>query len=194
MVESKGSGGNKMAGKAKRHVVDGRWTTVAETAAALGLDAQQIYNQMFIRQCGLQGVVNMFRDGMILNGDRSDRHMVDGQWTTVKEQAAKLGKRPEVLHNWRVRHRDAQGRPASLQATVDHYRYDGNCRGNAPVQHRVDGRPMTVSEAAKRCGVSVNAVRQMMHKKKWSLAAVVRYYEKRGAKRAENEIMRILGF
>lgn len=184
-----------MAGKPKKHPVDGGWMTVQEAADMLELKPQQIYHLMSNYHVGLQVVVNMVRNNLALNGQgRSERHMVDGRWMTNNQAADMLGITPVALRYWRYRHPDAQGKPATLQAAVDAYRQGVHRGGGRWKQHRVNGRPMTVAQAAEKCGVAVEAIRNRMSRKKCSLAACVNYYEKKKRRKAEKAIMNILGY
>ena len=161
----------------------------------LGLKAQQIYHLMSNYHVGLQVAVNMVRQNLALNGQgRSDRHMVDGRWMTNRQAAEMLGITPVALRYWRHRHPDAQGKPATLQAAVDAYRQGVHRGGGKWKVHKVNGRPMTVAQAAERLGVQVQVIRNMMSRKKWSLATAVRYYEKKKRQKAEKAIMNILGY
>ena len=184
-----------MAGKPKQHPVDGGWMTVTQAADMLDLKPQQIYGLMNNYHCGLKTAVYMVRNNLALNGQgRSDRHMMDGRWMTINQAAEMLGIKPETLRSWRHRHRDDQGKPATLQAAVDAYRQGVHRGGGKPVQHKVNGRPMTTLQAAEKCGVAVEAIRNRMSRKKCSLAACVSYYEKKKRRKAEKAIMNILGY
>lgn len=184
-----------MAGKAKSWPVDGGWMTVGQAAEMLGVKRQQLYSLMSNHSCGLQAAVNLVRQNLVLNGQNgSERHMVDGRWMTVNQAAEMLGRTPVALREYRYRHRDAQGRPATLQDTVDHYRQGVRRGGHGPKLHRVGRRTMTTFEVAERYGVSVESVRSCMHYHKCGLAACVNYYEKKKRRKAEKAIMNILGY
>lgn len=177
-----------MAGKPKKHPVDGGWMTVAQAADMLGIIPKQIYHLMSNHHVGLQVVVNMVRQNLALNGQgRSDRHMVDGRWMTNRQAAEMLGITPVALRYWRYRHPDAQGRPATLQAAVDAYRQGVHRGGGRWKVHRVNGRPMTVAQVAEKYGMNVNSVRMRMSRHNYSLAACVSYYEKKRRRRAEKQ-------
>ena len=184
-----------MAGVAKKHLVAGCYTTVAEMADELGVSAQQLYNQMHHKRCSLQVVVNMIRENMVLNGQGYNAHrfMVDGKWMTVRQAAEMLGVSMHSIKDWRYTHRDAQGRPATLAEAVAAYREKRVVHGGSKAtRHRVGNRTMTVSEAAEKLGVSVNAIRLHMYKHNCSLAATIRHYEQRKRKKAEKDILAIL--
>ena len=177
-----------MAGVAKKHLVDGEWVTAAEVAERLGVPTQSLYNQMNTRRVSLQVVVNMIRENLIMNGQATgQRHMVDGKWMTKRQAAEMLGVTREAINDYMAGHR------CTLQEAVDAYREGRVHRGGRkPVDHRVKNTTMTAQEAAEKLGVSVNAVRVHMHKHKASLAATIRYYEKRKIKQAEKDILAIL--
>ena len=183
-----------MAGKAKTHLVDGRWTTVSEIAAELGLTRQQIYAQMHNKHCSLQVVANLCRENQILNGqNNAQRWMVDGQWLTVTQAAEMLGVKPQNLRNWRDRNRHPDGSSATLQEAVEFYRAGLNTRrGHAPVQHRVGRKLMTTADAAKLLGTSVFNVRTYMSRNHATLAQTIRHYQQRQQRKAEKDIMSIL--
>ena len=184
-----------MAGVAKKHLVDGRWTTVGEVAREMGLTHQQLYNQMSNRGISLQVTVNLIRENLVLNGQgkRAGRHFVEGRWMTVRQAAEMLGVSMTALYQWLRAHRHGDGSPAPLAEAVAAYREKRVVRGGSTAQqHRVGSRQMTVAEATAKCGVSVNAIRLHMHKRKASLAATIRYYEKRKLKKAEKDILAIL--
>ena len=183
-----------MANVAKKHLVDGRWVTVAEIAEELGLNRQQLYTQMHHRECSLQVVVNNVRDGLALGGQgHASRHWVDGRWITVRQASEMLGVSMNTLYNWMHQHRRPDGRCALLSDAVEAYRSGAVKRGGrSPVEHRVGSRKMTTFQAAEKAGVSVNAIWVHMHRRKASLASTIRYYEKRKQRKAEKEILEIL--
>ena len=180
-----------MAGKPNKHLVDGEQVTVKEIAERLGIEAQQIYHQMAHRQVSLQVVVNLYRENQILHDQgRAARYMVDGRWLTVHQAATALGVTYRALYLYMYKHQ------CRLADAVSAYR-QGLVRrtgGDRTVYHRVGRGTMTVAEAAAKLGVSVNAVQQYMYKHKASLAATIRHYELRKKRRAEKEILGILGF
>ena len=183
-----------MAGVEKKHIVDGRETTVAEVARELGVSRQQIYMCMHHYRAGLQTIANMIRENLIMNGQhRSARWMVDGKWTTVSQAAGALGVNPQVIRNWMSRHRHPDGTPATLAEAVEFYRAGLNHRrGHVAVQHRVGRKTMTTFEAAERLGISINAIRLYMSKNRASLAATIRHYEQKKQRKAEKDILSIL--
>ena len=185
-----------MAGKPKKHLVDGEWITVQEAADRLGVIRQQLYGQMHARRCSLQVAVNLYRENLMLHGQgRADRHMVDGRWMTVRQAAEMLGAPLSTLQSYLYSHRQPDGRPATLTEAVEAYR-SGAVRhgGKAPVQHRVGRKTMTCAEAADMLGVNVQTLRTYMCTHKTTLAQTIKYYETRKRRKAEKDILNILGF
>ena len=183
-----------MAGKPKKHLVDGRLVTVEEMAAELGVTRKQLYAQMNNRECSLQVIVNLYRENQILHGQgHAGRHYVDGRWMTVRQASEMLGVSMTALYDWMYQHRTQDGHPARLADAVDAYR-SGLVKhgGKPPVQHRVGSRTMTTFEAADKLGISVLALRLHMSRKKASLASTIRYYERRKQRKAEKAILDIL--
>ena len=185
-----------MAGKPKKHLVDGEWITVQEAADRMGLQRQQLYGQMHDRRCSLQVAVNLYRENLVLhNQGRADRHMVDGRWMSIRQAAEMLGVTVTALRDYLYSHRQPDGRTATLAEAVEAYR-SGAVRhgGKAPRPHRVGRRMMTQAEAAEMLGINVNAVRTYMCTHRATLAQTIKYYETRKRRRAEKDILTILGF
>lgn len=170
--------------------------TVEQAAEMLGVTRQQIYNQMKNHSCGLQVVVNMVRDNLVLNnGYSAPRHMIDGKWMTKRQIAEMLGITVCSLQSWIYNHRQTDGSPETMAHAVEAFRaHEVKRGGSLPVQHKVGYKAMTVAEAAEKLGVSRNAIAIHMYRKKASLAATIRYYERRKLKQAEKDILSILGF
>lgn len=185
-----------MAGKPKKHLVDGEWISVQEAADRLGLRRQQLYSLINNHRCSLQVAVNLYRDNLALHDQgRADRHMIGGRWMTVRQAAEMLGIAFTTLRNYIYSHRQPDGRPATLAEAVNAYR-SGAIKhgGRSPNLHRVGSRMITQTEAAEMLGVTLNAVRMYMSKHKATLAQTIRYYEARKKKKAEKDILNILGF
>lgn len=184
-----------MAGKPKKHLVDREWMSVEEAAEMLGLRRQQIYSQMSAKQCGLQAVVRMYREGYILGQGRAARYMVDGRWMTVKDVAQMLGRSVQAIYLWRFKRKRPDGSLPSMAETVEAYRSgEVRKRGKLPKQHRVAGKLMTVREAAEMVGVSYSAMQLYVYKHRCSVAQAVKYYEAKKRRKAEKDILNILGF
>lgn len=184
-----------MAGKPKKHLVDGEWMSVEEAAEMLGLRRQQIYCQMSAKQCGLQAVVRMYREDYILGQGRAARYMVDGRWMTIKDVAQMLGVTMRAIYLWRFKRKRPDGSMPSMAEVVAAYR-SGEVKhyGTLPKQHRVGGKMMTMREAAEMVGVSYDAMQLYVYKHRCSVAKAVKYYEAKKQRRAEREILGILGF
>lgn len=183
-----------MSGKPKKWLVDGEWVTVREAAERMGYTAQQFYSQMRQKRCGLQAVVTMAQENLILNGGHSSqRHMVNGRWMTVGQAAEQLGVSRRALYEYIRNHRRPDGSQPTLSETIEAYRR-GEVRhgGSEPAQHRVGRKTMTTFEAAEMLGIRVTALRLRMSRKKQTLAQCVQYYEKRKIDRAQKAIMDIL--
>ena len=185
-----------MAGKSKKHLVDGEWITVQEAADRMGLRRQQLYCQIHSRRCSLQVAVNLYRENLVLHDQgRADRHMIDGRWMTVRQAAEMLSVTVTALRGYLYSHRQPDGRPATLAEAVDVCR-SGAVRhgGHPPRLHRVGRRMMTQAEATEMLGINVNTVRRHMSKHKATLAQTIKYYETRKRRKAEKDILNILGF
>ena len=184
-----------MACKPTKHLVDGEWITVQEAAEMLGLRPQQIYDQMSNKRCGLQAVVRMYRENYILGQGRAARYMVDGRWMTIRDAAQMLGVTRRAICLWRFKRKRPDGSLPSLAEAVAAYRSgEVRNRGKQPKRHRVAGKLMTMREAAEMVGVSYAAMQLYTYKHRCSLAKAVKYYETRKRRRAEKDILTILGF
>ena len=185
-----------MAGKPKKHLVDGEWITVQEAADRMRLRRQQLYSLTHHKRCSLQVAVNLYRENMVLHDQgRSDRHMVDGRWMSIRQAAEMLGLPVTTLQSYLYSHRQPDGRPATLAEAVDVYRSGAVMHGGHPPRlHRVGRRMMTQAEAAEMLGVTLNAVRMHMSKHKATLAQTIKYYEQKQRRKAEKDILTILGF
>jgi predicted ArsR family transcriptional regulator len=171
--------------------VDGEQVTVKEIAERLGVKAQQIYNQMSDRKVSLQVVVNLYRENQILHDQgNAARYMVNGKWMTIRQAAEALGVSRGAAYQYMYKYQ------CSLAEAMAAYRHGlvTKAHGNRTVYHRVGRGKMTVAEAAAKLGVSANAVRVYMYKHNCSLAATIRHYEQRKKRKAEKEILGILGF
>ena len=176
-----------MAGKPKKHLVDGEYISVKEAADRLGVTAQQLYGLTHSRGIGLQTAVRLVRDNLALGQGRAARYMVDGRWMTVRDMAGALGMSVAALRSYMHKHK------IGLAEAAEAHRHGPLHKGGREsVLHRVGRRQMTVAEAAAQLGVSRNAVRMHMYKHKHSLAATIRWYERRKVRQAEREILKIL--
>ena len=185
-----------MAGKPKKHLVDGEWITVQEAADRMGLRRQQLYGLTHHKRCSLQVAVNLYRENLALHDQgRADRHMVDGRWMSIRQAAEMLGVPFSTLQSYLYSHRQPDGRPVTLAEALEAYRSRAVSRGGrAPVQHRVGRKTMTCAEAADMLGVNVQTLRTYMSTHKATLAQTIRHYESRKRRKAEKDILNILGF
>ena len=184
-----------MACKPTKHLVDGEWSTVQEAAEMLGLRPQQIYDQMSNKRCGLQAVVRMYRENYILGQGRAARYMVDGRWMTIRDAAQMLGVTMQAIYQWRFKRKRPDGSLPSLAEAVAAYRSgEVRNRGKRGKQHRASGKLMTMREAAEMVGVSYAAMQLYTYKHRCSVAKAVKYYETRKQRKAEKDILNILGF
>lgn len=182
-----------MAGKPKKHLMDGEWITVQEAADRMGVMRQQLYCQMHNRRCSLQVAINLYRENLVLHDQgRADRHMVGGRWMTVRQAAEMLGVTVTALRDYLYSHRQPDGRQ-SLALAVEAYRSGAVLRGGkSPVQHRVGRKTMTCAEAAEMLGVNVQTLRTYMCTHRATLAQAIRYYEAKKQRKAEKELLKIL--
>lgn len=179
------------------HPVDGQMMTVKEIAKMLGVSTHAIACQ----RCRMGGVsyqviVNMYRNGQLGKArDHAPRYMIHGRWMTTRQMADELGVGAQALINWRNSHKKPDGTKPIMEEVYDRFRERSKSRGGSyPAVHRVQGRKMTVAEAAKKYHTTVNALRVSMSTHRLTLDGAVKRLEARRAKNAEKEIMDILGF
>ena len=182
------------------HMIDGRAMTVVEIADMMGITCGALANRRFrLGQCSYQLVVDMWRRNEIGgHGDRQQRHLVHGRWMTVAQAAEELGITPHAIRQVRYR-ASRDGHPMTLEAVYDFYKNGLNRpRGYPAKQHRVLGHLMTVAEAAVKYKTTEGNLRGYMTKHRSTLETAVRRLEERrakeAAKKAEKEILSILGF
>ena len=182
-------------GKKKvRHMIDGREMTVDEIAAMLGVTVHTLQ----VRRCALGGVsyqliVNMYKNNQIGSvHDKVPRHLVDGEWLTVRQAAERVGVSPITIHHWR------QSNPgATLADAMAHYRryQTGELKrwpGAVARKHYVLGKYLTIAEAAEQYRTTEPALRCHMYKHRCSLHAAVKALEERRKRQAEKDILAIL--
>ena len=181
-----------------RYLVDGEMRTVAEIAQLM----DTTITGMRIRHSRLgvsyQTMVDMYRAGQFGSRKTGIRkpHLIDGRWLSEREIAAELGISPHTLTNWRCANRKPDGTKPTMEEAIEHFKERNAC-GHVrakPKVHRVKGRDMTVAEAAKMLGCTRTALYSSMSWNKESLAATVKRQERLKARRAEKEILRILGY
>ena len=190
-----------MGRRAKKYLVGGEWITKAEAAERLGVSVRALEWQMYRRGVGMGTLMRMYAEGRIDIGRRGGaRHLVHGRWTTVQAEAERLGVSEGTLRAWMRRHRDADGRKASLERVVMWYEavaagaIQRGQPGKAPREYWVNGKKMTMAEAAEHCGVSGSAMRMHVWKHGCSVQTAVRDYERRRKEAEVDAIMGILGF
>lgn len=184
------------------HQVDGREMTVAEIADMLGITQSALESRRSrLGRPSYQVVVNMYRGNQFGNThDRSPRHMVEGQWMTRTQIAQMLGITPHTLANWLYTHPKQD-----MRAAISYYRQrqTGELKrghgtdGRPPRLYRVGKRAVTVKTVTERFGVNRSSVNAWLKRHGGDMAAALRHYTEREARRkrkAEKEIMRILGF
>lgn len=176
-------------------MIDGREMTVAEIADMLGVTA----HALAVRRCKMGGcsyqlIVDMYRNNQLCSKhDKFYRHLVHGKWTTVPEVAEALGVSPNSITNYRSYARRPDGTRPTLEETYEHFK-NRKRGGSVARTYWVKGRRLTIAQAAKKYGTTENALRMYMRNHKSTLEAAVRRLEERRAKKAEKEIMGILGF
>ncbi len=177
------------------HQVDGREMTVKEIAAMLGISPYTLKNRRIsMNGMSYQGIVNMYREGLMLSKhDRWPRHMVHGRWMTLQDVANELDCKVHSIQNWLSKNRDRNGKHPTLEEAYDHF--DGAPKrgpGGVAKKHRVNGRMMTIKEAADAHGSTYTAMRQTMARHGCSLEQAVKRLEDRRVDAATKAIMNIL--
>ncbi len=188
--------------KPVRHMIDGREMTVAEIADMLGITQGALESRRSkLGRPSYQVIVNMYRENQFGNAhDRSPRHMVDGQWMSRKQIAQMLGVTPHTLANWLYTHPKQDMRAAISyyrQRQTDELKRGHGTDGRPPRLYKVGKRMISVPQVMRMFGVCHSAVHYVLKKRGGDMAATIRHYREREARRkrkAEKEIMRILGF
>lgn len=183
-------------------MIDGREMTVAEIAGMLGITQYALENRRSrLGRPSYQVIVNMYRENQFGNThDRSPRHMVEGQWMSRKQIAQMLGITTHTLANWLYTHPKQD-----MRAAISYYRQrqTGELKrghgtdGRPPKLYRVGKRMISVPQVMRMFGVSHSAVHYVLKKRGGDMAATIRHYrelETRRKRKAEKEIMNILGF
>jgi uncharacterized protein YjcR len=180
-------------------MVDGREMTVAEIAGRLGITKKALQvRRSRLGGASYQTIVNMYRENAI-GSDGCYRYMVDGRWMTTGQIADMLGVKAHTISSWRYQTKgsmaDAIAWFRQLQ-TGERKRYPGR-GGCPPKKYRVRGRDYTVPGVAEKYGVSRQSVHQCLARRGGDMGAVLRFYQdkaKKKQRRAEDELMRILGY
>lgn len=184
---------NPSGRKPTLHMIDGAPMTVDEIADMLGLTKRALVLRRYgMGQCSYQLTVDMYRENRFeTKHDRGARHLVVGEWITVKEAARRVGVQPVTL----TRYMKANG--VTLAEAVDHYRkYQtgelARYKGPAPRTYYVNGHLLTIRQAAEKYHTTENSLRMYIFKHKCDLQTAVRQLEERRKKQAERDIMKIL--
>ena len=124
------------------------------------------------------------------------KHVVHGEWMTVREAAERLGVKYRTLEEWRTNHRRPDGSRSLLEEAFDWYTAVNAGRiprrpGKHPRLHRLRGRLVTVREAAEQLHVTYKALYNEMWAGR-SLEAVARRIERRRTERAVRTIVGIM--
>lgn len=111
-----------MGGVSRKHLVDGRWTTVGEMAEALGVTPVALHNWRARNRnpdgtpARLAEAVEAYREGRVIHGGSLPReHRVGNRTMTTFEAAAKLGISTNALRLHMSKHR------VSLASTIRYY-------------------------------------------------------------------------
>ena len=197
-----------MANHEKSWLVHGRPMTAKGVARRFGRSTTAVHQQLYYARRrvdeaqALEVVYDSYlmreRSGL-LDGRRwaGKQHRVYGKMMTIQEAAATLGVESDTLRQWMYRHRDERGEPASLETAWYHYKQVISGRinqrpGLTPVKHQVDGRIMTVREAAAAAGCSMQALYCRMSRHKMSLEEAYHDADRLQRERAAREILRIM--
>lgn len=129
---------------------------------------------------------------------KPQKHLIHGEWMTIYEISDRLGVAVGTIRQWRKRHRHRDGSAATMAEAWDWYTGValGKIRHRGPStrarEYWVNGRYMTIAEAASQVGVSEEALRSMMYKGRRTLQSAVRHYEHAQKDRAVREILDII--
>lgn len=192
-----------MARGPQTYRIDGRAMTLAQIAGMVGVAQRTLETQKCRKGCATyQQLVDMYRRGEINRGHRGGiRHRIRGEWTTIQAEAARLGMKPQTMHKWMSDHRKRTGTMPLLEECVKHYEdvkagLVGNWyTGGRPAQtYWVNGRKMTMKQAAALVGMQPDSLRELVKRRGLSVNAGVKYAQALQKKRAEREIMKTLGY
>lgn len=186
--------------KPKTHMVEGREMTIRQIADMLGIAVGTLTNQKYRHGCSSYArLVEMYKSGEIHRRVHTGwRHKVHGRWTTVQEEADRLGLKRDTIYQWMFRTRKEEKREPLLEECVDHYealaagRIQPKRKGPKPKLYRVNGREMTIGEAAALAGMTREGLRQRMAREKCSVNAAVKRALAYREKMARCKIMHIL--
>ena len=187
---------NREGRKPKKHPVDGREMTVCEIAKMLGIPKNALHCRRHrMNGASYQAIVNMYRANTWgSDKDRASRYLVEGRWMTRTQIAGMLGIAPHSLSAWRSQNR------ASMTEAVEHFRQwaesgrvhnPNGAGGKQAKKYRVGSRNYTIPGVARTYGVAVQTVREYVHAH--GMAEALKHYQAAEVRKAEREIMKILG-
>ena len=176
-------------------MIDGQPMTIDQIADLLGITRQALINRRHRyggKDVSYQLIVNLYRENRFESRhDRGARHLVNGEWITAKEAARRVDVQPITL----TRYMRSNG--VTLAEAMEHYRkfQTGELKryaGRAPRTYYVNGKQLTIRQAAEKYHTTENNLRTYIFKHKCSLQTAVRQLEERRKKQAERDILKIL--
>lgn len=96
------------------------------------------------------------------------KHCIHGKWMTLREVCAALGITMIALHQWRQRHKRANGKMALVEDAWDYYtdRATGvivPMYGRKAAKHPYHGHLATIPEVAERTGIDEKRIRNRVN-------------------------------
>lgn len=180
-----------MRGRYKlRYPVDGQMLTREEIAGMLGISPGGLRSRRYKLggEISYQAIVDMYRANLFGNrSDRSERHMVDGQWMTVRGTAELLGISQSYVRYLMQKH-------GSLAAGIHHYRdrKRGLVPQREPKKYFIKGQYMTRYAAAAKYGFKLHDITNYKSRHQCSYDTAVKRMLARREKRAVDRILRII--
>ena len=121
------------------------------------------------------------------------KHLVHGEWMTVSEAAERLGLAKSTIYNYQYEHRRQDGGPGLLVDAWDHYSSGAHkSLGRPPRRYYVNGKLLTMEQAAASVRVKLKTFRQYVYKRGCTVQGAVRFYRKRAEDQAVREITAII--
>lgn len=177
------------------HLIDGQPMTVDQIAAMLGVTTRAIQcRRSRMGGVSYQLIVDTYRENQFNSvHDKWPRHLVDGEWITTRDAAQRVGVETSTI----TRYMRAHG--VTLGEAMNHYRkyQTGELKrwpGRMPRTYYVNGKLLTIRQAADKYNTTENSLRLYIFKHKCSLQTAVRQLEERRKRQAERDILSILGF
>lgn len=175
------------------HMIDGVPMTVDEIAEMMGFTYKQLKDRRNRMECGYQLIVTLWREGRLLRrGDRAPRHRVNGRWITIQQAADELGVHVDSIHNWRYKIKHSTGTMPTLEEAWEHFSHNNHNGGRKPRRYNVNGKRMTVPEAAKKYGMLRRSLYNYMRRHKCALAEAIRGIQENKETAAMWKIMAVL--